>query len=86
MLLLLSYLKNKISFLILPFNLVVKSETADFMLLNSVLAEAKFVVVVSKLFKMADPYHSIIFFKKIHVYLSINFTSQFFSQIFFDGF
>jgi len=38
----------KFVLIILPFNLVVKSATTAFVLLNSVLVEAKFVVVVSK--------------------------------------
>jgi hypothetical protein len=53
--------QNEIYNIISPFNLVVNSEMADFALLNSVLAEAKFVVVVSKLSKVAEPYHSITF-------------------------
>jgi hypothetical protein len=45
---------------ILPFNLVVKSATADFVLLNSILVEAKFVVAVSKSFEVAEQTRSII--------------------------
>jgi hypothetical protein len=41
-------------FQILPFNWVVKSATADLVLLNSVLVEAKFVVAVSKSFEVAE--------------------------------
>jgi hypothetical protein len=40
--------------------LVVKSSTADFVLLNSILVEAKFVVAVSKSFEVAEQTRSII--------------------------
>jgi hypothetical protein len=48
------------NYLILPFNLVVKSATADLVLLNSILVEAKFVVAVSKSFEVAEPIRSIV--------------------------
>jgi hypothetical protein len=48
-----------INFIFLPFNLVVKSATAVFVLLNSVLVDAKFVFVVPKSFEVAEPFHSI---------------------------
>jgi hypothetical protein len=43
-----------ILFIILPFNLVVKSATADLVLFNSVIVEAKVFVVVSKSVKVAE--------------------------------
>jgi hypothetical protein len=42
------------NYLILPVDLVAKSATADFVLFNSVLVEAKIVFVVSKLFEVAE--------------------------------
>ncbi len=45
---------------ILPFNLVVKSATADLVPLNSVLVEAKFVIAVSKSVEVAEPIRSIV--------------------------
>jgi hypothetical protein len=45
--------------LYLQFNLVVKSATADLVLINSVLVEAKFVFAVSKSFEVAERFHSI---------------------------
>jgi hypothetical protein len=46
--------------LVLPFSLVVKSATADLVLLNSVLVDAKFVFAVSKSFDDAEPFRSIV--------------------------
>ena len=43
--------------LILPFNILVKSATADFVPLNSVIVEAKFLVAVSNWFECAEPFH-----------------------------
>jgi hypothetical protein len=54
-----SLIKSKFSFLILPFNSVAKSATADLVLLNSVLVEAKVVFVVSKSFEVAEPFYLI---------------------------
>jgi hypothetical protein len=48
-----------IHLIFLPFNLVTKSATANLVLLNSVLVDAKFVFVVSKSFEVAEPFHSI---------------------------
>jgi hypothetical protein len=48
------------NYLILPFNLVVKSATADLVLLNSVLVEAKFVIALSNSFEVAEPFRSIV--------------------------
>ncbi len=47
------------NYLILPFNLVVKSATADFVLLNSVLVEAKFVFVFSNSVDVTEQFNSI---------------------------
>jgi hypothetical protein len=48
-------LRNKnFNDLILPVDLVAKSATADFVLFNSVLVEAKIVFVVSKSFEVAE--------------------------------
>jgi hypothetical protein len=47
------------NYLILPVDLVAKSATADFVLFNSVLVEAKFVFVVFKSFVVAESFHSI---------------------------
>jgi hypothetical protein len=54
-----SLIKSKFSFLILPFNSVAKSATADLVLLNSVLVEAKVVIVVSRSFEVAEPFYLI---------------------------
>ena len=43
---------------ILPFNILVKSATADFVLLISVIVEAKFLVAVSKLFEVSEQFYS----------------------------
>jgi hypothetical protein len=43
---------------ILPFNILVKFATADVVLLNSVIVEAKFVVAVSKLFEVSEQFYS----------------------------
>ncbi len=45
-------------YLFLPFNIWVKSAIADFVLLNSVIVQAKFLVAVSKLFEVSEPFHS----------------------------
>jgi hypothetical protein len=48
-------LRNKnFNYLILPFDLVAKSATANLVLFNSVLVDAKIVFVVSKLFEVAE--------------------------------
>lgn len=39
------------------FNILVKSATADFVPLNSVIVEAKFLVAVSNWFECAEPFH-----------------------------
>jgi hypothetical protein len=54
-------LVNKLKFFNyrLPLYSVAKSATADFVLFNSVLVEAKFVFVVFKSFEVAEPFHSI---------------------------
>jgi hypothetical protein len=54
-------LVNKFKFFYynLPLNLVAKSATADFVLFNSVLVEAKLVFVVFKSVEVAEPFYSI---------------------------
>jgi hypothetical protein len=64
------------------FNLVAKSATADLVLFNSVIVEAKFVFAVSKSFEVAEQFHSV----KTKAISNNIFTSQIFFQIFFSNF
>jgi hypothetical protein len=48
--------------------------------------ETKFVVVVSKRFKVSEPFHSATLLETFHFYLNRDITAQFFSQIVFGIF
>ena len=76
----------KFVLIILPFNLVVKSATTAFVLLNSVLVEAKFVFVVFKSFEVAEPFHSIKNESISHYFNKLICTSQIFLKFFFSDF
>jgi hypothetical protein len=68
---------------------LVKSATADFVLLNSVIREAKFLVAVSKLFEVSGPFH--LNLNVIEKFLILNeiisgLASQIFFHVFFSDF
>ncbi len=68
---------------ILPFNILVKSAMADFVLINSVIVKAKFLVAVSKLFEVSGPFYLNWKFIERILKISNKFISGLASQIFF---